>query len=196
MKSIITFFLLVTFQLSFLTSMYAQSIHYRKLGLMKSNGSTTTYIYLGASTNQVSNALGQPTRTDSYHAQLQDKTATNWHYNNCTLTFIDNQLIRYDLNDATLAVGENFSTLFKVGSRVGQRQIRVPGPTKDAPWEVGYEDYFYGYELTVESGRTRNKQYAMISGSGLRDDNGTFEGYFETLFNSSKIITNIHVTAD
>ena len=198
MKKMFAMFTLLALTLNGLRFAQAQTtlIHYNQLGVMKASVDTGSRVYLGDATERAQQVLGPPTRTDSYFAEIDNKTAIRWHYNNCHLTFVDNRLVLYDLNDATLAVGRDFANSFKVGNPIGYRIVRVPGPTRDAPTTTTREDYFYGYDFTASPGTSRNIPYALVSTLMLRNDLHEVEGYFEVLFNSQKRIVNIHLTDD
>lgn len=197
-KTFAIFALLTLLVLGVLRPARAQAtlVHYNALGVMNASANTGSRVYLGDATARAQQVLGPPTRTDSYFSEVDNKTAIRWYYNNCHLTFIDDKLVLYDLNDATLAVGRDFATSFKVGNRIGSRIIRVPGPTRDAPWDTREEDYFYGYKFTASPGTSRNIPFALVSTLELRNDQQTFEGYFEVLFNAQKRIVNIHLAED
>jgi len=191
-------FTLLALVLSGLRPAQAQTtlVHYQHVGVMKSSVDTGLRVYLGNAMERVKQVLGTPTRTDTFFAEMEEKTATRWYYNNCQLTFIDGRLVLYNLKDATLAVGRNFATSFKVGDLMGHRNVRVPGPTRDAPWTTREVDYFHGYQLQNTPSKSRNIPYAISTTLGLRDDNSTFEGHFEVLFNDRKRIININLSED
>ena len=189
MKKSLAISLLLVLQLSWLGA--SAQVHYKKFGLMKAGNDTGSQLNLGESVDRMVAVLGPYTRTSSFYGELADATFTLYHYNNCQLYFLNNEMVRYELKDGTLVVGEDYDSAFRVGNLIGQRKVRVPGPTRDAPPEEKWVDEFYDYKLDEKPGTARNMAYRLNSTSLLKDNTNTFEGYFQVLFNQDKKIFNI-----
>lgn len=177
------------------TALAQNPIDTNKLGLLRTDFDHNAVLPLGGSRSTAIAALGNPTTITSEYSELDDKNLDVWHYGGATLYFRDDALIAYNLDDATLGVGQSFSTAFKIGDLIPSRQIRVPdtsGGTRNGTYTYKTIYSFSGYSLSETPGKTRNRNYNFLAQAYLSTNSSATDGFSEVLFLTSGKISNIY----
>jgi hypothetical protein len=196
MKNILSFFFFtLVLQVYAGLTAQAQNLDYTRVGLMKADYDHRALVYLSGSRSMATAALGAPTSVTTEFSELDDKNTEVWQYNASKLYFVDDVLVAYELRDATLAMGQSYSTSLTVGSPMPTRQIRVPDTDGGVRGGYHYEEVesLPGYALSARTGKSRNLTYAVMGLAYLQSGTTSVDGFSEVLFNSSRRVLNIYV---
>ena len=177
------------------TALAQTPIETNKLGLLRTDFDHNAVLPLGGSRSAATAALGNPTSVTSEYSEVDDKNLDVWHYGGATLYFRDNALIAYNLDDATLGVGQSFSTAFKIGDLISSRQIRVPdtsGGTRNGTYVYSTIYSFGDYSLLETPGKTRSRSYNFLGQAYLSTNSSATDGFSEVLFLTNGKIINIY----
>ena len=197
-KPLAALFLVLTLHTWCAAAAHAQAAttDYTQLGLMRANYDHSAVLHLGDTRDAATAALGPPTAVTNQYAEVNDKNIVVWSYNTNVLYFIDDALVSYDIHDATLAVGQSYSTAFKVGDPMPSREIRVPDTSSGVKGAYTTKTVysFRTFELTQHPGTSRNLGYASRGFAYLSSNADALDAFSEVLFNSNRKISNIYVS--
>lgn len=171
------------------------TIDYTQVGLMRADYDHNAVLHLGDTRDAATAALGAPTAVTTQYSEVNGKDMVVWSYNTDVLYFIDDALVSYDVHDAALAVGQSYSTAFKVGDLMPSRDIRVPDTSSGVKGAYTTKTvYSFGsFDLTQRPGKSRNLGYAFIGFANLSSNADALDAFSEVLFNSNRKIFNIYV---
>ncbi|MBH8567327.1 hypothetical protein KB206_00410 [Microvirga sp. STS02] len=148
-------------------------IDYTQVGLMKADYDHRAVLYIGNTQKAAIAILGTPTSQSTYFSEIRNVNLTVLNYGASKLYFDADGLVLYDIADASIAVGKNYATSFRVGTNRGSNSV------------------FHGLAVKATAGKSRNLNYGAIALASLKSGGDVLDFGVEVLFDGSGNVFDI-----